>query len=321
MPAISQDEVAQWQRAMYVPVRTGNTLVGVLAPGPKQYGDLYSQRDMQQLQEMVDSFSPLLAQAHHLQQLQQVSDYAFRLNQTLARDRQHLHAMATLYDQFLQQISPTLRRPLHEIDVELTRLGTQIDDPRLQAEITALQQQLAKSQRPMDQLIDTAVRLQNRTGFRVDTVQLDDIARKVLQRLQIMAEARRVRVEIETGPPLPPILGDEERLTEAVQHLLHNAIKFNKIGGVVTMTCGTSGGDVYLRILDTGVGIPDERLAEIWTSFSTLGASADGSSRKASLGLTLTDAIVTAHGGRLQAESSYGSGSVFTLFLPLVLQE
>jgi signal transduction histidine kinase len=113
-------------------------------------------------------------------------------------------------------------------------------------------------------------------------------------------------------------------LTEAAQHLLHNAIKFNKIGGVVRIECGVTGGEVYMHVADTGVGIPADRLDSIWSGLAEFQNGRNGSRRPTKgpgLGLALTHFIISAHSGRVEAESKYGSGSRFAFYLPLVLDE
>jgi signal transduction histidine kinase len=171
--------------------------------------------------------------------------------------------------------------------------------------------------------VQTAARLQNRAHFQFERVRLEDVGHAAQRRLQPMAEARQVRVELDTQTKLPPIWADATQLAEGIYHLLHNAIKFNRVGGVVNMVCGIEGSDVYLRIIDQGVGIPEKQLDDLWIEFpalQTVPQNGNGK-RPARLGLTLTQFVVRAHGGRIEAESKYGSGSVFTLYLPLELVE
>ncbi|MCA9978828.1 MAG: hypothetical protein KC413_23875 [Anaerolineales bacterium] len=321
MSADEKEMVASWQRVVYMPLRAGDSLIGVLALGAKKLGELYSQADFQMMQSLVIQFGPLLAQSRNLDSLLQVNEHVFQQNQRLSQDKQHLQTLAELYGQFMQHISPDLKRPFRTLSEQLSRLRSKTEDAAVQNEITAIEQQLVQTQMPLDKLINTAAHLQNRAQFNFDTVQLDEIARKVQRQLNNMANARRVRMELETGTSLSPILADAEQLTEAVRHVIHNAIKFNKIGGVVTITCGTAGSEVFLRVLDTGVGIPEERLTSIWEGFATTYNNETEHGRKANLGLTLTHFIVTAHGGRVEAESKYGSGSKFSIYLPLLLKE
>jgi signal transduction histidine kinase len=117
---------------------------------------------------------------------------------------------------------------------------------------------------------------------------------------------------------LPPLLGDAGKLGEAVQHLLHNAIKFNKVGGEIRIEYDVNDSHLSLHVIDSGVGISPERLDTIWTS---LGNIYDPYIQGSGLGLALTQFIIAAHGGYVTAESNYGSGSKFSIHLPLLLAE
>ena len=163
-------------------------------------------------------------------------------------------------------------------------------------------------------LVTIASRLQSHKDFQVEAADLDQITQQAIQNLHTMAEARRVEVKYDPPIASPAILGDGVRLQEAIQHLLHNAIKYNKIGGEVDLDYIIDGDELCLRIRDTGVGIPEERLEKIWQGLSY---SQNGNGRNAGLGLTLVQHIVAAHGGHVEAQSSYGSGSVFSVYLPI----
>ena len=104
-----------------------------------------------------------------------------------------------------------------------------------------------------------------------------------------------------------------------IHHILHNAIKFNKIGGSVFVDVGLDGTHLSCRIADTGVGIPEERIDKIWVGLDTV--TANGSGRTTGPGLAISRFVINAHGGSIQAESQYGSGSAFTILLPLIYED
>jgi len=167
-------------------------------------------------------------------------------------------------------------------------------------------------------LVNVAGRVQQQQEFHFAPMHLNDAVQQAVRNLAPMATARRVRVEVDDDPRLPVIKGDEERLTEAIQHLLHNAIKFNKIGGDVRVDSGMAGNELYLHIRDTGVGIPPERSDQVWEA---VGHRQNGRYRSSEgVGLLLARFIVRAHGGRLEMNSEYGAGTTFSIFLPLALE-
>ncbi|MCP4418689.1 MAG: HAMP domain-containing histidine kinase [Chloroflexi bacterium] len=323
VPENERNTLARWQRILYKPLRAGDSLIGVLALGLKISGGSYAQPDFDQLESLARQISPLLAQAQNISSLRQINDYVFQQNQTLTLDRQHLQELVDLYSQFVDLISPDLRRPFTQLTQQVQQLQTSEDTAVLNL-VTQINQHINEIKLPIEKLITTSSRIQMRNNFNFQLIQLDELAQQTIRSLRTMAEARRVVVEFNISTPHTTLLGDSEQLHEAAQHLLHNAIKFNKIGGVVQIECGLAGSELFLRVVDTGVGIPPERLDTVWAGLSKLKASnlkANGNGRSEGIGLALTQFIVLAHGGHVEAQSKYGAGSVFTAYFPLVYEE
>lgn len=309
-----------WQRVIYMPFQAGGRLVGLLGLGPKMGSDPYSNDDLLLLTELASHLSPLLAQANILTNLRRVSDYAFQQSQGLVRENRRQQELISLYQEFFALISPDLRRPFAAIDKDIQQLQDKLAEHPTNKTVGSLEQQLANVRMVLNNLIGTAGRVQKQSEFAFHSVHLDEVARNALRNLTPMAEARRVTVDLILDNRLPPTQGDEQRLGEAVQNLLHNAIKFNKIGGVVRVECGTAGNELYLNIVDNGVGIPAERLDHIWNGFADTN-NLNSSSKGPGMGLALTRYIVRAHGGRVEAASKYGAGSTFSIYLPVALED
>ena len=176
-----------------------------------------------------------------------------------------------LYSQFVDLISPDLRRPFNTLTQEVQQLQTKDDAVTLRL-ASQMDQHISEIKLPIEKLINISGRIQMRNAFKFQIVRFDEIAQQAIRNLRTMADARRVAVEFNASTPHTTVLGDEEQLLEAAHHLLHNAIKFNKIGGVVQVECGLAGSELFLRVVDTGVGIPPERLEDIWLGLAKLKA-------------------------------------------------
>lgn len=114
-----------------------------------------------------------------------------------------------------------------------------------------------------------------------------------------------------------PVYGDPDRLTQVAANLLANACKFTPEGGEVDLRLECSGGEVVLRVSDTGAGIPPGELTRIFQTFVQLAAHS-GPKTGLGLGLPLVAELVRLHGGRVRAESDgVGRGSEFIVNLPL----
>ena len=319
MTAGNREKMTAWQRMLYLPLRAGQHLVGVVALGIKSSGESYDRQDNDLLQQLGEQFAPLPAQAQNLDSLQRMNTYVYQENQTLIRNKQHLQELVGLYQQFMHLVSPEIKRPFIEINQKMERLQKETADTKAQPIIDEISRQLEAAKLPIDNLVNLSARIQMRNQFNFELINMEDVTQNAMRKLRVMADARRVKIEFNVQTALPAVCGDAAQLQEAIQHLLHNAIKFNKIGGAVQMDCGVEGSHLYLRVIDTGVGIPEDRLANIWSGLAH--TQKNGYGRGTGLGLALTRFIVAAHGGHVEAQSRYGSGSVFAIYLPLVFEE
>ncbi len=133
----------------------------------------------------------------------------------------------------------------------------------------------------------------------------------------VQPEATRKDIEIATcaGEALPPVLGDEGSLAEALVNLVGNAVKYTRPGGKVRVAARAEGGRVLISVVDTGVGISPEDLPFVFDDFYRA-RNAPAAEAGAGLGLALTRRIVEAHDGVVSVESELGKGTTFVVDLP-----
>ena len=122
---------------------------------------------------------------------------------------------------------------------------------------------------------------------------------------------------LEPGEAPVVVSGDEDQLDRAVINLLTNAVKFTPDGGRVRVSLTTEGDRALVRVDDTGIGISEQEQSRLWDRFFR---STDAQRRAipgTGLGLTIVRTIVHGHGGTIAVDSRAGSGSTFSLRLPL----
>jgi PAS domain S-box-containing protein len=128
--------------------------------------------------------------------------------------------------------------------------------------------------------------------------------------LKKQARTQGVRVALQLEPDLPPLDGDPEKLKQALLNLYLNALQAMPDGGELRVSARKSGGEVELRVEDTGPGVPPGEADRIFEPFYSLRSGGTG------LGLSIAHTIVSDHGGHIALESPSGGGAAFCLRLP-----
>jgi signal transduction histidine kinase len=132
------------------------------------------------------------------------------------------------------------------------------------------------------------------------------------------AQARAVDLKKVVSAQLPQVIADNDKITWVVEQLLDNAIKFTPAGGLIQIETTPVQQNVMVKVTDTGIGIPDDRIDEIFEPFHQLDGSSTRHYGGTGLGLALARSIVDAHGSKIQVESYVGQGSSFSFALPAV---
>lgn len=125
---------------------------------------------------------------------------------------------------------------------------------------------------------------------------------------------REIEFNLELPETISPIFADKQLLSVAVKNLLTNAVKYNRDGGKVWLVAEEQDEGLYVRVIDNGIGIPEEEIERIFDKFYR---SEDASTQKVAghgLGLALVKEIIALHGGEIQVQSAHGEGTEFTFF-------
>ena len=124
-------------------------------------------------------------------------------------------------------------------------------------------------------------------------------------------------LKVEAIEELPPLQIDRERMVQVLANLVTNALRYTSTGGAVTLKAQRHDGRMQLAVADTGSGIPQDHLDNIFERFYRVDQSRQESQSESGLGLAIAKSIVEAHRGTIAAESQVGKGTVMTVTLPL----
>jgi signal transduction histidine kinase len=222
---------------------------------------------------------------------------------------------------FLAMMSHELRTPLNAIGgyVQLLEMG--IYGPLTDAQNDALAK-IARSQHHLLRLINDVLNLARieagRVEYDLEPVELREVVDAVLPMVEPQLAARRLRHEVDVPPELVAY-ADQEKVQQILLNLLSNATKFTPAEGCVSVDAFADpdrDDRVYVRVRDTGVGIPSDRLEQLFKPFVQVDASQARRAEGTGLGLTISRDLARGMGGDLRARSEEGAGSSFTLTLP-----
>jgi two-component system, OmpR family, sensor kinase len=152
----------------------------------------------------------------------------------------------------------------------------------------------------------------------MEAVDLPDLLHEVEEAVGAIPEAREraIRMNVPLAPwPLPLIDGDRDLLFIALQNLVSNAVKFSAPSDTVEVRASEDGSWLLLEVADTGAGIPDDEIEEVWQELAR--GRAARSLPGTGIGLALVRVVVTRHGGQVAIRSREGQGTVVTIRLPL----
>jgi len=219
---------------------------------------------------------------------------------------------------FLANMSHELRTPLNAI-IGFTRIVMRRTREQIDAKQRQNLENILGSAQHLLSLINAALDLAKIEAGRIEVHAseialaplLDDCVRSVEPLL-----GEGVRLTLQAGSELPPMRADEEKLRQIVINLLSNAVKFTARGRIdVQARCVD--GMVEVSVADTGIGIPAERLEAVFEEFEQVDASSTRAHGGTGLGLAIARRLARLMGGELRAQTALGTGSTFTLSLPL----
>jgi PAS domain S-box-containing protein len=274
------------------------TLGALVLLNSRQSGRTFSDGDIVRARTLGDLTSLALRRVRLMEQERQAKEKA--------------EAAVRVRDETLGIVSHDLRNPLTKILLSAEMINAAGQDQQRDL-IATIQSSAAQMDRLIQDLLDVARLEAGRFSVEKKTIGTAPIVKSACQSSQPLAEKNRQEIICDAPDDLPAICADPGRLLQVFGNLIGNAMKFTPAGGTVTVMARPAGSEVEFRVADTGPGLPDADMKNLFRPYWQAKKTAH---MGAGLGLAIVRGIVEAHGGKVHAANAPGGGAVFMFTIP-----
>jgi signal transduction histidine kinase len=230
--------------------------------------------------------------------------------------------LARLQSDFVSAVSHEFRTPLAAMRQlsELLAAGRVPDRARQQQYYESLAGESRRLQRLVENLLDFGRLQAGAPPFRRESLDLRTLVEQVVSEFRARLSRPDCRIDVSGDDAPVRLLADADAIALALHNVLDNAVKYGGAGGGVWISWAREGSRVALRVRDEGPGIAAHERTRIFERFVRGTAAAAGNVRGTGIGLAMVQQVVISHGGEVRVDSAPGTGSVFTISLPMTEQ-
>ncbi len=266
---------------------------------------------------ILTTASRRIAAGHYGERVQGAgSDELGQLAHSFNQMAEKLEQVESMRRQLIGDVSHELRTPLTAIKGSMEGLM----DSVLPATVDTFQQihqEAGRLARLVDDLQELSRVEAGAYPLDIHPVEISTLVKTTLKRFESQAQAKQIELRSDLPADLPPVLADQDRITQVLTNLVGNAVQYTPAGGKISILARSRQDEVQVSVVDTGIGIPAEHLPHLFTRFYRVDKSRSRQAGGGSgIGLTIARLLVEAHGGSIWAESSgdaQGSTLNFTL--------
>lgn len=267
---------------------------------------------------LAAAFNDMVRKLRQHTRIQQATLYELeKSNRALAEANRQVIELDRLKSDFLNTVSHELRSPLTSIKAfsEILTDNPNEDPHTVHEFLGIINQESDRLSRLINNLLDLSRIEAGRVQWEMVSVDVRQVVEDSCALVRHQANRRGLVVQVDVADRLR-VVGDKDKLTQALTNLLSNAIKFSQSGGSVRLSASRRDDNVEIHVEDDGIGIAPEHHKLIFENFHQVDASTPREVKGSGLGLSIVRGIVEAHGGTVRVGSRPGRGSTFIITLP-----
>jgi PAS domain S-box-containing protein len=259
---------------------------------------------------------------HNVSQRKMLEQQIIHQNKNLQEVNKKLRDMDKMKTEFLGNISHELRTPLSIIIAysESLRDSSLSAEERLQF-LDVIGENGESLLALINNLLDLSKLEISGKMLSMSLSHISDVINSIWPQMKKLADSKNIQLSFHPGINVPVIYFDNNQLVQVFAGLIQNAIKFTESGGFVEVKTSMKAKEVWVQVIDNGVGIRPEQREQAFDIFRQIDGSSSRRWGGLGIGLALAKHIVQLHGGKIRVESEQGKGSTFTVVLPADTEE
>lgn len=220
---------------------------------------------------------------------------------------------------FVANVSHELRNPLFLLQGYSEALLHNVTENKDEQDeiIKIIVDETLRLQRLVNDILDLANLESDKLSLNKQTISIQEIIAGIIRRYKPVATERNIDLKTNIPDDFPDIYLDPDKITQVLINLMDNALRFSGEKGQILINTGLSENSLTISVVDNGQGIPEEELPFIWERFYKVEKSRNRKLGGTGLGLAIVKKIVEAHGGNVNIQSKYGSGTTVTIQIPV----
>ena len=235
--------------------------------------------------------------------------------------RHHLKEQEESRQQFVSNVSHELKTPMTSMKVLSDSLIQQAQVGEVPNEMYEdfmidISHEIDRENKIITDLLELVKMDRKSTIIHIEDTNINDLINLILKRLRLIAEKQQIDISLESYKPIIAQV-DRTKLTLAISNLIENGIKYNKEKGWVHVSLNVDNTYFYIKVEDSGIGIPKEDQDHIFERFYRVDKSHSREIGGTGLGLAITRSAVLVHHGAIRVYSRLGEGTTFTVRIPL----
>ncbi len=309
------DQPYEARSVLGVPIRAGGVLLGILTLMHAEVGH-FTEEHLHLMEAAADQMALALRNA-------QMFEEQYRLAAELAEARDAAEAASRAKGMFLANMSHELRTPLNAIIGYGELLAEEIEEAGL-PDLVEDARRIGRAGRQLLELINDVLDFSKieagKMSLYLETFPIAPLVQQVVDTAKPLVERNANRVKVQIAPDLPMMRADQTKVRQILLNLLSNAAKFTENGEINLHVTRHDDGQVCFMVQDTGIGMSEEQIENLFQPFTQADASTTRKYGGTGLGLAISRHLCEMMGGRIEVKSSLGVGSVFQVFLPLIVE-